>query len=117
VPPVLRDARRWDLGSAPGHPGVKLTFTDACAVGDDIVVIAAAEDSPNAVDDGAIVGCAFGVLGGALAPITDIDGSVFVGKPEGVAIDPLDRAHGWLVVDKDDATAPAELLEIAVTWS
>jgi hypothetical protein len=110
APPVTA-AKRWDLGAVDvDGKSVRLTFTDACAFDGDTWVVAAAEDSPNAVDDGVVVGCALGKLGTPLGPILDESGARFVGKPEGLAIESRDRA--WIVVDKDDHHAPCELLEI-----
>lgn len=113
LPPFL-DARHWDLGSIQG---VRLTFTDASAHGGQIYVVAAAEASPNAWDDGVVVGGSFGVLGAPLSPILDEDGVPFVGKPEGLALD-VDEGglprRGWIVLDKDDPHAPAELCTIAL---
>ena len=118
-PPPIVDARRWDLGRVQG---VRLTFTDACAVrgpdgGAHVAVTVAAEDSPNAVDDGVVVGCALGLLGEPLAPIVDEAGAPFVGKPEGLAFDPDDPTRAWIVLDKDDPDVPCELLTLAVAWT
>jgi hypothetical protein len=109
--PSLERAQRWELGAVDG---VRLTFTDAVAVGDEVWVTAAAEASPNAIDDGVVVACALGVLGRPLSPILDENGRPFVGKPEGLAVDPVDPRRAWIVLDKDDPHAPAELLTLAI---
>lgn len=113
LPPIL-DARRWHLGTIDG---VRLTFTDATAIGARVFITAAAEASPNAYDDGVVVGCAFGVLGEALHPILDEEGRAFVAKPEGLAL--VAQAdgrvtRGWLVIDSDNPHTPAELLTVAI---
>lgn len=108
--PALANVERWELGSVHG---VALTFTDAAIVGERIYVLASAEDSPNAIDDGVVAGCAFGVLGEPLTPILDEQGAPFVGKPEGLVVDP-DGKRAWIVLDTDDPRAPAELLELAL---
>ncbi|HEY4223521.1 MAG TPA: hypothetical protein VGO62_19320 [Myxococcota bacterium] len=115
--PAILDAREFHLGTVPspfGTDNVALTFTDAFAHDGRVLVVAAAEASPNAVDDGEIVGCAFGVLGADLAPILDESGAIYVGKPEGLAVDEHDPTRGYLVVDKDDPSVAAELLTIRI---
>jgi hypothetical protein len=118
--PALLDVRVHSLGEVKG---VRLTFTDACARGDTIFVTAAAEACPNAVDDGEVVGCAFGTwlapsAQWQLDPILDEGGKPWVGKPEGLALHPSDPARAWIVVDKDDASQPAELLTLTLdSWT
>ncbi len=101
----------WDLGSVEG---VRLTLTDV-ALGSTDLFSAAAEDCPNAVDDGRVVGVAIGALadGGWTALLES--GVPTTAKVEGLA---------WLggrlfgVTDPDDPERPGELLEIALlgTW-
>jgi hypothetical protein len=104
---------RWDLGTLPGPAGpVALHFTDA-APGPDgrIHWLAAAEDTPNAIDDGLVVGAVVGVMYGGEArftPLLESDGSASVRKAEGIALS-SDGLGGWLVTDPDDASRPAEL--------
>lgn len=117
LPPFLA-ARRWDLGTVATGEGarVRLTFTDACTWRGRICVVAAAEASPNAWDDGEVVGAAFGVLdedGARLTPLLDERGEPFVGKPEGLALDDAGE-QGFIILDPDDPTAPAELCTIVV---
>lgn len=110
---------RWSLGTVPGESReVPLTFTDA-----DIDrhgrhwYVAAAEDTPNAIDDGPIAGSAIGVLtatGGRWTPIREADGSISVRKYEGLVVDP-DLAGAWLVTDPDDEHLTAELCRVALT--
>lgn len=110
---------RWDLGLVPGENGdVALTFTDA-----DIDshgrhwYIAAAEDTPNAIDDGPVVGSAIGVLGddsGQWVPILEPDGSISCRKYEGLVIDD-DLGGAWLVTDPDDEDQHAELCRVRLT--
>lgn len=109
--PPWTSAHRWELGEVQG---VRLTFTDACALDERILVVAAAEASPNAYDDGEVVGCALGILGEPLAPIIDEQGAPFLGKPEGLAVDPAVPGRAWLVVDADDPHTPSTLLTIAL---
>ena len=59
---AVRDVRRYDLGEVGG---LGLAVTDAVTVvGDDVLVSAVAEDSPNAYDDGPVVGSALALLRG-----------------------------------------------------
>ena len=82
--------------------------------------LAVAEDTPNAIDDGPIVGAAVGVVAGSRARYARIagpDGAPSVHKFEGIALDPGGR-RGWLVTDPDDEDEPAQLcrLELAGPW-
>jgi hypothetical protein len=112
--PTLREVRAFDLGAIDG---TRLTFTDATRHPDGrTLFLAAAEASPNAIDDGEVMGCAIGVLHDdgttTLVPLLDERGGPLRDKVEGIAIDPRDPKKAWIVVDKDDATAPAELLQV-----
>jgi hypothetical protein len=84
-------------------------FTDACAVGDAVVFIAAAEASANAIDDGVVLACVIGVYdreGVRTAPLP------FDNKPEGLAMRGTD--HAWITVDPDDPDAPTTLYEVGI---
>ena len=101
----------WDLGTAAGVP---LTFTDAIACGESMVYLAVAEDTPNAVDDGPIVGVSIGVLRGGqarFALLEEVDGTPSLRKVEGIAVDPETRTT-FLVTDPDDPERPAELCRV-----
>ena len=100
-----------DLGTAAGVP---LTFTDAIACGESMIYLAVAEDTPNAVDDGPIVGAAIGILAGGkarFALLEEPDGTPSIRKVEGVAVDPETRTT-FLVTDPDDPDRPAELCRV-----
>ena len=100
-----------DLGTAAGVP---LTFTDAIACGESMVYLAVAEDTPNAVDDGPIVGAAIGILAGGkarFALLEEPDGTPSTRKVEGIAVDPETRTT-FLVTDPDDPDRPAELCRV-----
>lgn len=102
----VRGCARVDLGR---EGGVALGFTDACGIDDGIVFIAAAEASANAIDDGAVVARAIGVLdrdGVLLGPLP------LAGKPEGIAL--RDADHAWITVDPDDPEIPTTLYEVAI---
>jgi hypothetical protein len=113
--PRPRQIHSVDLGTVDG---TRLTFTDATRHPDGrTIFIAAAEASPNTYDDGVVKGCALGVLGDdgrvkQLVPILDEGGRPLTDKVEGIAIDPTDATRAFVVVDKDDPNAPAELLVV-----
>jgi hypothetical protein len=112
--PAIEAVTAYDLGAVEG---VRLTFTDATALADGrVLFVASAESSPNAIDDGHVVGTALGVIerdGSArMCPLQDEHGRVVTDKAEGVALfrDRDDRVY--LVFDPDDHTRPALLTEV-----
>ena len=116
--PSVGDPRRYDLGEVEG---VGLTVTDAVALPDGrVLVSAAAEDTPNNVDDGPVVGTALvlldddGVL--AVAPLPEPDGEPL--KVEGLALEEVlaDGLRLRAVVDADDPEVPSDELVLRVTW-
>jgi hypothetical protein len=117
VPPLL-DVTQHVLGEIDG---VRVTFTDATRVGDRIALLLGAEASPNAVDDGVVVGVGLGTMAldgtdarwsRVLAP----DGTPFLGKAEGLAprTPGVEDGRFWAVVDRDDPDHAAELIEISL---
>jgi hypothetical protein len=114
-PPALEQPCRYDLGSIGG---ARLTFTDACTLrADALLFTASAERSPNAYDDGVVVGSALGAIDGAGArwcALHDEQGRLVTDKVEGVALDPRDPLRAYLVFDPDDHRAPATLAEVAL---
>ncbi|GAB4197848.1 MAG: hypothetical protein OHK0013_06390 [Sandaracinaceae bacterium] len=113
--PRLEEVTAYDLGTVRG---VRLTFTDASPAGDHLVFLACAEASPDAIEDGEVVGVAIGrVVPGEDARWTlvrEADGTPYLGKAEGVA--PYrpgsDDGRFWAVVDRDDPDHAADLVEI-----
>lgn len=106
--------RAVELGSVDG---TRLTFTDATRHPDGrTLFLAAAEASPNAIDDGDVAGTAIGVLhddgSTTLVPLLDERGQPLRDKVEGIAIDPSRPDRAFVVVDKDDPRAPADLLVV-----
>jgi hypothetical protein len=109
--------RRYDLGAVGG---VGLAVTDAVALGDGLVLVAAAaEDSPSTYDDGPVVGSALALLDGDdvvdLVELPRLDGQV--AKVEGLAVvaEAADRLELVAVVDADDPGVPSLLLDLVVT--
>jgi hypothetical protein len=111
APPALGTVTQFDLGAIDG---VRLTFTDAAARGGDLVFLAAAEASPDAVRDGPVAGVALGVFDGAgTARWTRLraeDGSWFAAKAEGLLFDPIRADRAFAVVDADDPERATELV-------
>ena len=108
--------RRYDLGTVDG---VGLAVTDVVALADGrLLLSAAAEDTPNAVDDGPVVGSALVVLADGevrdVVELAHVDG--VVAKVEGLAVAGHDRHRVDLlaVVDEDLEGAPSALLELTV---
>lgn len=112
--PRVLSTHAYDLGAMNG---VALTFTDAAPMGlDHWIYLAVAEDTPNAIDDGPVVGAAVGVMGPDTARWTQLleaDGSLSTRKIEGVALEPGCRA-GYVITDPDDPTQPAELCRLVL---
>ena len=108
VPQVLGSAL-YDLGRADG---VALGFTDAIGVGERVFYLAAAEASPNAIDDGRVVGSQLGVIDnrGVRAIALSFEGASL--KAEGLAFDPANPRKAWVAIDPDDVDRPAQLLEL-----
>ena len=113
---ALGDVHAYDLGQVEG---VGLAVTDAVALPDGRELLsAAAEDSPNAVDDGPVVATAVVLVHGGevldLAPIPEVDGPVH--KVEGLALRGVDgdRVRLLAVVDDDDPATPSAELDLRV---
>ena len=99
--------------------GVGLAVTDAVALPDGrLLLSAAAEDTPNAFDDGPVVAAALVLVDGAtvlaVGALPAVAGRVR--KVEGLALRSSGggRADLLAVVDADDSAAPSVLLELAV---
>jgi hypothetical protein len=97
--------------------GVRLTLTDLCARRGALYFLASAEASPNAVDDGAVVGTAIGRIDGdrpRWAPLVDETGAASHAKVEGLAWARPDGEGDevLVVVDRDDPDLASELLRV-----
>lgn len=112
--PCVVGSTAYDLGRVGAVP---LTFTDATAYqGGVIAYLAVAEDTPNAIDDGPVVGAAIGFLspnGASWSPILEADGMPSVRKFEGIALTP-EGDGAWVITDPDDPDKPAELCRLAI---
>ena len=121
-PPRLR-VTTYDLGR---REGVRLGFTDAAALPDGrVAFVAVAEASPDAVRDGEVVGCCFGVIEGddvRVCDVTDARGEPSRLKLEGLEPDTTGGSHEapllsfWVAVDMDRPEHPAMLGGLRVAW-
>ena len=114
----IGDVRRYDLGTVDG---VALAVTDAVALpGGRVLVSAAAEDTPNAVDDGPLVGSALALLDddGVLATVPLPVPASGPYKVEGLAVreTTADGLRLLAVTDADDPDAASELLALRLAW-
>jgi hypothetical protein len=114
--PPLTNVRRYDLGR---ERGVAFGFTDATALPDGRILFAAgAEDSPDTVEDGEVVGARIGMLerDGAVrwAALEDPDGQPSVAKVEGIEQSGT-PGRLYAVTDADDPESPSLLCEIELT--
>jgi hypothetical protein len=112
APPSPTDVVTYELGHLDHVP---LSFTDAAQYGDRILFTAAAEASPDAVDDGPVTGSVIGTIDGAGAtrwtPIVDPSGAPFTGKVEGLVIG-QQKGRLYVVVDADDPKAASLLCTV-----
>ena len=106
---AVGNVRRYELGEVDG---VGLAVTDAVALPDGRTLLsAAAEDTPNAVDDGPVVATALVLLDDvdvlAVAPIPEVHGHVH--KIEGLALSEVrgSAVHLIAVADDDDPDVPS----------
>lgn len=120
VPPVATSIVQYRLGAVGG---VTLGFTDASVRGGTILYTATAEISPDATQDGPVVGSAVGVIDAdgmpRWAPLTDARGEHRAIKVEGLADAPDGETGLYIVLDGDDPGAASELcrVELAGPWS
>lgn len=103
IPPKPTHVVQYELGTLDGIP---FSFTDATRWGAGVIYSAAAEASPDAIEDGVVTGSALGVIDGAgrcrWTAITTPTGEPFAGKVEGIAIADEAKGHLHAVVDADD---------------
>lgn len=120
VPPAPTNVVQYQLGAVGG---VGLGFTDASVRGGTIFYTATAEISPDATQDGPVVGSALGVIDAdgtpRWAPLTGARGEDLAIKVEGVADAPGAETGLYIVLDGDDPGAASELCRVELTgpWS
>jgi hypothetical protein len=115
-PVAVQDVRHYLLETPDG---LALATTDAVTLPDGrILVSAAAEDSPNAYDDGPVLGSALALLDGDVTldtvSLPEPDGRI--AKVEGLAVLEWDDRGGRLLatVDADDPEVPSSVLTLDV---
>jgi hypothetical protein len=112
-PPTPQNVTQYDLGRLDGVP---LSFTDAAVRGHAIFFTATAEASPNTVEDGPVAGSVLGQIdaGGnaTWTVLCDPHGGRLNGKVEGLCFDAEDANRAWILIDRDDPLAPAELCQV-----
>ncbi len=112
APPQIRAVDRYDLGEVAG---IRIGFTDACAFGDRVFYVAAAEASVDAIADGLVLASQLGVIEGDLVRAIPLALDGEPRKVEGLALSLQDRA--WIVVDPDDPEVPTRLYEVELMGS
>jgi hypothetical protein len=115
--PHIANVRQYDLGEVAG---VRYGFTDAAMMPDGrMAFIACAEDSPDTVQDGAIIGAGFGLIDHEEVRITEILAET--GRPTSLKFEGIEwledgSENTFLVVaDLDDPGVPAQLGRLRVT--
>lgn len=115
---TMGEPRLYDLGTVEG---VGLTVSDAVTLPDGrILVSASAEDTPNAIDDGPVVGAALALIDDrtvvANAALPLFEGRV--AKVEGLALRDVSATGAAVlaVVDDDDPAIPSAQHHLLVDW-
>jgi hypothetical protein len=116
-PPPISSVVGVELGEIGGVP---LTFTDAVGVdAGRIVVLACAERSVSAIDDGPVLGCRVGVLESdelRMVDVCDSAGAAVLLKLEGIERRRASRFEFDVVVDMDSPDVPAQLGRLLFRW-
>jgi hypothetical protein len=116
-PPSVVRVTTANLGDVDGVP---FGFTDAVALGEQaVVVLTCAEDSADAIADGAVLGCRVGVLdahGLRLVDVYDSSGARTRLKLEGIERRPGSSTEFDVAVDVDRPAAPAQLGRLVWEW-
>lgn len=101
----------------PSLGGVRLTVTSATHSSEATFLLASAEASPNAYDDGAVLGSIVARIDGdALhwGVLCDATGAPLREKAEGIVAVPDEPGAFYVVFDPDDPARAAELCELVV---
>jgi hypothetical protein len=113
-PPPLKNVVRYDLGRLAE---VRLTFTDAIDIGQArALFLATAEDSPDAVRDGAVLGTIVGLLEPRApvrwTPLCNAQGEPLAVKGEGIVVSRTEPDRIFVVLDADAPGTAAELMDV-----
>ena len=122
APPEPVNIMRFELGILRG---MRLSFTDGALLPPSIdrnghvVFLAAAEDSPDATQDGDVTGSVIGIIDYSVQPptaryteILDEHGESLQSKAEGIAFRSDDPRTAYIVLDVDAADQASELCEV-----
>ncbi|RLB65473.1 MAG: hypothetical protein DRI90_01945 [Deltaproteobacteria bacterium] len=113
-PPPIQNVVRYDLGTLGK---VRLTFTDAIDIGEGrALFLATAEDSPDAIRDGAVLGSVIGLLNPLKpprwAPLCNAQGEPLAVKGEGIVVSRTEPSRVFVVLDSDSPGTAAELMDV-----
>jgi Family of unknown function (DUF6929) len=109
--PIVTETAILDLGEVNGVP---LALTDVAPIDGGYLYLACAEDTPDAISDGPIVGAAVGIIRageGSFALLVEGDLAPTLRKCEGIALD-ADARGAFILTDPDDPARPAELCRV-----
>lgn len=113
APPEILRIHPCNLGCTDG---VAWGFADACVIGTRVWFLLSAEDSPDTIADGAVLGTALAYCDNGdftnlqIGHIADTQGSPILLKLEGLCA--LDERSLLAVSDDDDPTRPAQCLHL-----
>jgi hypothetical protein len=115
--PAVTRVTTVDLGDVDGIP---FGFTDAVAIDErHVVVLACAEDSASAIDDGPVLGCRVGLRDAQGLRLVDVHDSA--GEPTRLKLEGIELRAGTstefdVAVDVDRPSAPALLGRLVWDW-
>lgn len=111
--PALHNIVQYEIGCVVA---IRFTFTDAVEHEGSVYFLVAAEDSPDTIRDGAVVGAAIGILDAQGVPrwthLRDAAGKPFLGKAEGLAFDRKEPGKAYIVIDPDNSEVPSQLCHV-----
>lgn len=115
---AITNLRRYDLGDVRG---VALAVTDAVSLPDGRVCVSAtAEDTPDPVRDGPVVGSALALLGtdGEVEAVVPVPDEMAGWKIEGLATGDVGPSGATLlaVADQDDPEAASRAARLRIRW-
>jgi hypothetical protein len=112
--PEVRNIVQFELGDLDG---VRLSLTDAALHHYGTIFVAAAEDSPDVVLDGPVVGSVVGLITDQRViwtRLVDQAGQPMPHKIEGIATDPTQPDRVYLIADHDEIHRASDLLIVSL---
>ena len=108
-PPAIENVTQYELGALHG---VRLTFSDAEALDEGVLLFSASAENE---DTGDTVGSVLGIIDAdgeaRWAELLNEDGDPFEGKVEGLSRKPGERDHVYFVIDADAADQASRIYE------